>query len=104
MLIVKMNIINLSYYLKKKYFIDKSNIIHEFNNLLVNDCNCVWITKFRRFSKSSIASMINAYYSKSWENKSKEIFDKLEISRNKYSNHNKSDETQYLSNLFNNFI
>lgn len=72
---------------RSKYFIDKSLIIDSLNQLLNTSDKYVCITRPRRFGKSSIASMIGAYYSKAV--KSKEIFDNLKIS---------SSET-YIENL-----
>ena len=63
---------------RSKYFIDKSLIIDSLNQLLNTSDKYVCITRPRRFGKSSIASMIGAYYSKVV--KSKEIFDNLKIS------------------------
>ena len=63
---------------RSKYFIDKSLIIDSLNQLLNTSDKYVCITRPRRFGKSSIASMIGAYYSKAV--KSKEIFDNLKIS------------------------
>eukprot|EP00833_Pecoramyces_ruminatium_P007975 jgi/Orpsp1_1/1182007/evm.model.c7180000079500.1 len=72
-----------------KYFVDKSNIIHEFNKLLDDSMNCVCITKPRRFGKSSIAALIISYYSKSRKDEFKKMFDTLEISGNIITYHNK---------------
>ena len=63
---------------RSKYFIDKSLIIDSLNQLLNTSDKYVCITRPRRFGKSSIVSMIGAYYSKAV--KSKEIFDNLKIS------------------------
>ncbi|KAG4083357.1 hypothetical protein H8356DRAFT_1065047 [Neocallimastix lanati (nom. inval.)] len=70
--------------LEEKYFIDKSNIINDFNKLINrNSEKYVCITKPRRFGKTSIAAMLVMYYSKSID--SKEIFDKLKVSKGKSS-------------------
>jgi len=66
--------------LNQNYLIDKSNIINIFNNCIdKNDSKYVCITKPRRFGKTSIASMLVTYYSKGID--SKEIFDKLKVSK-----------------------
>ncbi|ORX75427.1 hypothetical protein BCR32DRAFT_329813 [Anaeromyces robustus] len=67
---------------KNKYFVDKTNIIKKFNELLNSPINNVCITKPRRFGKSSIAFMIIAYYSKRRNKEFKEIFNKLNVSKN----------------------
>ena len=70
------NFMNLQ---NSKYYVDKSNIIDKLNEI-INTENCyVCITKPRRFGKSSIINMLGAYYTKDLD--SKEIFDKLEISK-----------------------
>jgi hypothetical protein len=78
--------------LEEKYFIDKSNIINDFNKLINrNSEKYVCITKPRRFGKTSIAAMLVMYYSKSID--SKEIFDKLKVSKGKSSdNKDKKNE------------
>jgi len=79
-----------------QYFVDKSDIIHEFNKK-INDCmNCICITKPRRFGKSSIAALIISYYSESRQDEFKKMFNTLKISGNainKSTNHDKSSET-----------
>jgi len=62
------------------YFVDKSNIINEFNNIINQDgYKNVCITKPRRFGKTSIAALLVTYYSKGID--SQEIFDKYKISK-----------------------
>ena len=73
--------------IKSKYFVDKSLIIGKLNNLLGTSECYVCITKPRRFGKSSIINMLGAYYTKGYN--SKDIFDKLNISK----------EKSYLENL-----
>eukprot|EP00833_Pecoramyces_ruminatium_P000095 jgi/Orpsp1_1/1174127/evm.model.c7180000049024.1 len=47
----------------QEYFVDKSNIINEFNDLIDKDgSRNVCITKPRRFGKTSIAAMLVTYY------------------------------------------
>ncbi|ORX50426.1 hypothetical protein BCR32DRAFT_288156 [Anaeromyces robustus] len=71
-----------------KFFVDKSNIINDFNKLIGKDgSNNVCITKPRRFGKTSIAAMLTTYYSIGID--SQEIFDKLKVSKGK-----SSDETE----------
>ncbi|KAL6602417.1 hypothetical protein U3516DRAFT_815693 [Neocallimastix sp. 'constans'] len=78
--------------LEENYFIDKSNIINDFNKLIENESSkYVCITKPRRFGKTSIAAMLVTYYSKSID--SKEIFDKLKVSKGKSSD-NKEKENE----------
>jgi len=53
---------NLTNYSVKNYFVDKSDIINEFNDLIEKDGDCnVCITKPRKFGKTSIASMLVTY-------------------------------------------
>ncbi|KAL6617961.1 hypothetical protein U3516DRAFT_779973 [Neocallimastix sp. 'constans'] len=82
--------------LEEKYFIDKSNIINDFNKLIEDESfKYVCITKPRRFGKTSIAAMLVTYYSKSID--SKEIFDKLKVSKGKSSDNKekKNEIKQY---------
>ncbi|ORX64852.1 hypothetical protein BCR32DRAFT_297921 [Anaeromyces robustus] len=70
--------------LNQEFFVDKSNIINDFNKLIDKDgSNNVCITKPRRFGKTSIAAMLTTYYSKGFN--SQEIFDKLKVSKGKNS-------------------
>jgi len=74
--------------LNQEFFVDKSNIINDFNKLIDKDgSNNVCITKPRRFGKTSIAAMLTTYYSKGID--SQKIFDKLKVSKGK-----SSDETE----------
>lgn len=61
------------------YFVDKSMIIEKTNKLINTANSYIYITRPRRFGKSSVAHMLGAYYSKAVD--SKEIFDKLNISK-----------------------
>ncbi|KAL6594244.1 hypothetical protein U3516DRAFT_648045 [Neocallimastix sp. 'constans'] len=82
--------------LEEKYFVDKSNIINDFNKLInKNSEKYVCITKPRRFGKTSIAAMLVTYYSKNID--SKEIFDKLKVSKGKSSDNKekKNEIKQY---------
>jgi len=85
----------------KKYFIDKSSVIHEFNKLLNNDMNCACITKPRRSGKTFIAALIITYYSRSRKDEFKRMFDTLEISGNKITNFNESSNTSNILNDIN---
>ncbi|ORX64141.1 hypothetical protein BCR32DRAFT_298194 [Anaeromyces robustus] len=68
--------------LNQEFFVDKSNIINDFNKLIGKDGSCnVCITKPRRFGKTSIAAMLTTYYSVGID--SQEIFDKLKVSKGK---------------------
>lgn len=62
-----------------KYFVDKSKIIQQLNELIETSDRYICITRPRRFGKSSIVDMLGAYYTK--ETDSKNIFDKLNISK-----------------------
>ncbi|ORX72562.1 hypothetical protein BCR32DRAFT_297222 [Anaeromyces robustus] len=74
--------------LNQEFFVDKSNIINDFNKLIGKDGRKnVCITKPRRFGKTSIAALLTTYYSKGFD--SQEIFDKLKVSKGK-----SSDETE----------
>ncbi|ORY13448.1 hypothetical protein LY90DRAFT_518179 [Neocallimastix californiae] len=54
--------------LNENYFIDKSNIINDFNKLIdKNSEKYVFIRKPRRFGKTSIAAMLVTYYKKEYE-------------------------------------
>ena len=67
--------------IRSKYFVDKSQIIDKFNDLIgTSECH-ICITKPRRFGKTSIINMLGAYYTKGYN--SKDIFDKLNISKSK---------------------
>ena len=68
----------LEYY-TSKIFIDKTNIIEIINSSLSNTDKYMCVTRPRRFGKTLTLSMLNAYYSKGCD--SKEIFDKLDISK-----------------------
>ena len=70
-----------------KYFIDKSNVLRKLNTFISTPNKYICITKPRRFGKSSIINMLGAYYTKGYN--SKDIFDKLNISK----------EKSYLENL-----
>ncbi|OUM58856.1 hypothetical protein PIROE2DRAFT_21319 [Piromyces sp. E2] len=66
--------------LNQDYFVDKSNIINKFNDLINKDGRKnVCITKPRRFGKTSIAALLVTYYSKGID--SQEIFNKCKVSR-----------------------
>ncbi|OUM58919.1 hypothetical protein PIROE2DRAFT_15705 [Piromyces sp. E2] len=83
------------------YFVDKSNIINDFNKLLNKKRKYVCITKPRRFGKSSIATMLVSYYSKSVGTDFKEIFDYLEVSKGKSIDFDEKEREikQYKKNL-----
>ena len=65
---------------KEKYFIDKSNLIKEMNELVGTASQYVCITRPRRFGKTINAMMLASYYSKNAD--FKYLFDKLETSKN----------------------
>ena len=66
---------------RSKYFIDKSNILGKLNTFISTPSKYICVTKPRRFGKSSIINMLGAYYTKGYN--SKDIFDKLNISKEK---------------------
>ena len=69
------------------YFVDKSELISVLNEKISTKGKYVCITRPRRFGKSSVADMLGAYYSKSYD--SSEVFEKLNISK----------DSSYLDNL-----
>ena len=67
-------------YFKDDIYIDKSKLIEVTNNNIgVDRKQFMCVTRPRRFGKTMAISMLNAYYSKGCD--SKEIFDKLNISK-----------------------
>ena len=68
---------NYSHLYRSKYFVDKSLIIEELNEVILTSDRYVCITRPRRFGKSSIVDMLGAYYSKGLDSSS--IFDNLKI-------------------------
>ena len=64
---------------KEKYFVDKSRLIVEINELVGTASQYVCITRPRRFGKTINAMMLASYYSKNAD--FKDLFDKLEISK-----------------------
>ncbi len=93
------------------YFVDKSNMIEKISKVINTANGYICITRPRRFGKSSVADMIGAYYSKAID--SKEIFDKLNISKinsyeenlNKYNVINISfNNLSDLGNTYENYI
>jgi len=85
-----------------KYFVDKSNIINEFNKNCTNFCNrYICITRPKGFGKSSIAYMLTSYYGKSFTN-SKELFDGLNVSKDaQYEKYRGKYHTLYINFLEN---
>jgi hypothetical protein len=64
--------------LNNRYYVDKSMILAELNQLVNSDQKFVCISRARRFGKTMAGNMIAAYYSKTAE--SKDLFSKLQIS------------------------
>ncbi len=62
---------------KKPYFVDKSLILKELFPLVETGNNHICITRPRRFGKTVMANLIDAFFSKTFD--SKELFRKLEI-------------------------
>lgn len=63
-----------------KYFVDKSEILEKLNQCINTGNRFVCITRPRRFGKTVMTQLIASYYGKELE--SKEIFNKLKISKN----------------------
>ena len=63
----------------KNEYIDKSQVIAEFNNRIDKDNKLVCISRPRRFGKSLLAKMLCAYYDKTCD--SHELFENLKISK-----------------------
>lgn len=63
--------------LNSEIFVDKSMIIKKTNSLLKTNDRFMCVTRPRRFGKTMILSMLNAYYSKGCD--SKKIFRGLKI-------------------------
>ena len=78
---INRNLENYKELYNEEYFVDKSEIISLINKKINTKSKYICITRPRRFGKSSIASMLGAYYSKAVN--SKEIFDELKISSSK---------------------
>ena len=71
-------LVNYKNLYRSKYFVDKSLIIEKINELIETSDMYICVTRPRRFGKSSVADMLGAYYSKSFD--SSFIFDNLKIS------------------------
>ena len=67
--------------LNSEYFVDKSAIIENISKRIRTNTKYVCITKPRRFGKTSILNMLGTYFGKAYN--SKDIFDKLQISKSK---------------------
>ena len=78
-----------------EYFVDKSELIEKTNKLIGSSSQFLCITRPRRFGKTINAMMLESYYSKNAN--SKEIFDKLNISKcNSYEKHLNKHNVVYL--------
>ena len=64
---------------KDKFFVDKTKMIEDINNLIGIKDRYVCLTRPRRFGKTINAMMLACYYSKNADFKN--LFDKLEISK-----------------------
>ena len=83
----------------KDFFVDKSLLIEKMNKNMGGSTKFVCITRPRRFGKTINAMMLETYYSKNAN--SKEIFDKLNISKcNSYEKHLNKHNVIYIT--FNN--
>ncbi|MCM1257975.1 MAG: ATP-binding protein [Roseburia sp.] len=70
----------------EKYFVDKSIMIEKVSERIHTKNRYLCVTKPRRFGKTSVLNMLGAYYGKAY--RSKEIFDKLNISKSEeYETH-----------------
>ena len=67
--------------LNSEYFVDKSAIIENISKRIRTNTKYVCLTKPRRFGKTSILNMLGTYFGKAYN--SKDIFDKLQISKSK---------------------
>jgi len=83
----------------KDFFVDKSLLIEKMNKNMGGSTKFVCITRPRRFGKTINAMMLESYYSKNVN--SKEIFDKLNISKcDSYEKHLNKHNVIYIT--FNN--
>jgi hypothetical protein len=81
---------------RKKYFVDKTELIEKLNPLVGEADQFVCITRPRRFGKSINAAMLASYYSKSLD--TKDIFDKLNVSKcDSYEEHLNKHNVIYMS-------
>ena len=81
------------------YFVDKTELISKINKLISTNSKFLCITRPRRFGKTINAMMLETYYSKNAN--SKEIFDKLKISKSDtYEKHLNKHNVIYIT--FNN--
>ena len=79
-----------------EYFVDKSLLIEKMNKLIGSASQFVCITRPRRFGKTINAMMLETYYSKNAN--SKEIFDKLNISKcDSYEKHLNKHNVIYIT-------
>jgi len=77
------------------YFVDKTELISKINKLISTNSKFLCITRPRRFGKTINAMMLETYYSKNVN--SKEIFDKLKISKSDtYEQHLNKHNVVYL--------
>lgn len=76
---LNLNNSNFNDELNSKIYVDKSQMISKLNDLLPRMGRFLCVTRPRGFGKTTTLSMINAYYSKGCD--SKELFDKLNISK-----------------------
>ena len=94
---IEKNEFKLAY--ESDYFIDKSELISKINTIINKKDRFLCITRPRRFGKTINAMMLETYYSKNAN--SKEIFDKLNISKcNSYEKHLNKHNVIYIT--FNN--
>ena len=94
---IKNNEFELAY--KSEFFVDKTELIDRINKSVNVKERFLCITRPRRFGKTINAMMLETYYSKNAN--SKEIFDKLNISKcNSYEKHLNKHNVIYIT--FNN--
>ena len=80
----------------KDFFVDKSLLIEKMNKNMGGSTKFVCITRPRRFGKTINAMMLETYYSKNAN--SKEIFDKLNISKcDSYEKHLNKHNVIYIT-------
>lgn len=63
-----------------KFYVDKTGVLAELNDMIDTPNGCVSLSHARRFGKTQVANMLDAYYSSGCD--SREIFERFEIASN----------------------
>lgn len=63
-----------------KFYVDKTGVLGELNDMINTPGKCVSLSHARRFGKTQVADMLDAYYSTGCD--SHEVFKKFEIASN----------------------